>query len=149
MSRSRSPDRHYNTVMVALRSLAGAVVVTLGCAAVVLAQSGSGWTIPPAGRTEESPLKPTPDVLKNGKSVFTSKCQRCHGAAGKGDGPDSDPDGPAADLTDSSRAAVNTDGVIFYKIWNGRSKPKMPAFKSEMSKDDVWSVVEYVKTLRQ
>src|SRR5690349_1670027 len=100
--------------MLALRSLVGAAVLALVASAFAAAQSGSGWTIPAEGRTEESPLKPTPDVLKRGKSVFASKCQRCHGTAGKGDGPDSDPDGPAADLTDASRASVNTDGVLFY-----------------------------------
>jgi len=125
-------------------------VLLMACCGIPVAwgQSGNGWTIPANGRTEESPLKPTPDVLKKGKAVFSSNCQRCHGAEGKGDGPDSDPDGPAADLTDPSRAAVNPDGVLFYKIWNGRTKPKMPAFKSEMTKDDAWAVVEYIKTLR-
>jgi mono/diheme cytochrome c family protein len=119
----------------------------LAFATVALAQSG--WTIPPAGRDEKSPLQPTPAVIHKGKSLFASKCQRCHGKEGKGDGPDSDPDAPAADLTDAARAQVNPDGVLFYKIWNGRSNPKMPAFKSEMTKDEVWSVVEYVKTLRK
>jgi mono/diheme cytochrome c family protein len=125
------------------------LVVVFAAAALASAQGGSGWTIPASGRTEESPLKPTPDVLKKGKSVFNSKCKRCHGPEGKGDGPESDPDEPAADLTDAERAKVNPDGVLFYKIWNGRSKPKMPAFKSEMTRDDVWAVVEYVKTLRK
>ena len=31
------------------------------------------------------------------------------------------------DLTVARRAARNPDGVVFYKIWNGRQKPKMPA----------------------
>jgi mono/diheme cytochrome c family protein len=131
-----------------MRNLALQLAAAILCAsAVALAQSG--WTIPAAGRDEKSPLQPTADVLKKGASVYKSKCQRCHGKEGKGDGPESDPDGPAADLTDASRESVNPDGVLFYKVWNGRSKPKMPAFKSEMTKDDAWAVVEYVKTLRK
>jgi len=126
--------------------VAGFLVV---CAAFVSAQGGNGWQIPPAGRAEQSPLKPTPDVLKKGKSVFGSRCQKCHGAEGKGNGPESDPDEPAADLTDGSRATANPDGVLFYKIWNGRKSPKMPAFKTELGKEDIWSVVEYIKTLRK
>ena len=54
-----------------------------------------------------------------------------------------------ADLTLAARASANPDGVLFYKVWNGRSRPKMPAFKSQLTKDDVWAVVEYVKTLRK
>jgi mono/diheme cytochrome c family protein len=109
----------------------------------------AGWTVPTTAKTETSPLGSTPDVLKKGKSVFTSRCQRCHGPAGKGNGPDSDPDQPAADLTDPSHAAINPEGVMFYKVWNGRKNPTMPAFKAELSKDEVWSVVEYVKSLRK
>jgi len=37
---------------------------------------------------------------------------------------------------------------MFYKIWNGRQQPTMPAFKNRLSKDDVWAIVEYVKSLR-
>jgi mono/diheme cytochrome c family protein len=119
------------------------------CTMVVSAQSGNGWQIPQAGRSEQSPLKPTADVLKKGKSLFGSRCQKCHGAEGKGNGPESDPDQPAADLTDGSRATANPDGVLFYKIWNGRKSPKMPAFKTELGKEEIWSIVEYIKTLRQ
>jgi mono/diheme cytochrome c family protein len=133
--------------MKAWLSLLAVLLAAWGGSALVLAQSG--WTIPENGRAEVSPIKPTTDVLKKGQSIFSSKCKRCHGSEGKGDGPESDPDGPAADLTDPARASVNPDGVLFYKVWNGRSKPKMPAFKSEMTKDDVWTVVEYVKTLRK
>jgi mono/diheme cytochrome c family protein len=125
------------------------VLVILLTVSMFAGQGGNGWTIPQAGREEQSPLKPTPDVLKKGKAIFTSRCQKCHGADGKGNGPESDPDGPAADLTDDARSTVNPDGVLFYKIWNGRKSPKMPAFKTDLSKDDAWAVVEYIKTLRK
>jgi mono/diheme cytochrome c family protein len=52
-------------------------------------------------------------------------------------------------LTVAKRAANNPDGVIFYKVWNGRKKPKMPAFKDELTKDQVWTIVSYVQTLRK
>ena len=38
---------------------------------------------------------------------------------------------------------------MFYKIWNGRRDPKMPAFKTDISREDVWTVIQYVKTLRR
>jgi hypothetical protein len=53
------------------------------------------------------------------------------------------------DLTNPDRAVRNPDGVVFYKIWNGRQQPKMPTFKSEMTKDEVWTIVSYVQTLRK
>jgi mono/diheme cytochrome c family protein len=89
-------------------------------------------------------------LLATGKAIFKDKCQKCHGASGKGDGPDADPDAQEdMDLTRADRAGKNPDGVIFYKVFNGRKKPKMPAQKDELTKDQIWAVVSYVQTLRK
>ena len=108
----------------------------------------AGWTIPEGGKDEKSPLKSSGDVLKKGKSLFASNCQRCHGPEGKGNGPDSNPNSPAADLTDEFRTELNPEGVLYYKIWNGHP-PQMPAFKSRLTKDDAWALVEYLKSIRK
>ena len=112
------------------------------------AQWGAGWTIPPGADKEKSPLKPTPDVLTKGKAVFEARCRRCHGPEGKGDGPESDAANPAADLTDSFRVDLNPDGVMFHRVASGKP-PIMPAFKSELTNDEIWLVVEYAKSLRK
>ena len=63
---------------------------------------------------------------------------------------DADPDAQEdMDLTRGSRAAKNPDGVIFFKAWNGRKKPKMPAVKDDLTKEQLWAVVAYVQTLRK
>jgi mono/diheme cytochrome c family protein len=108
----------------------------------------AGWTIPDGGKEEKSPLKSSPDVVKKGKGLFASNCQKCHGPLGKGDGPDSSKDEPAADLTDEFRYELNPEGVLYYKIMNGHP-PAMPAFKSKLTKNDAWTLVEYVKSLRK
>ena len=114
------------------------------------AGGGKGWTIPAGAAQEPNPLTSSPELLAKGKEIFTKKCEKCHGKSGKGDGPDADKDEPPDDLTDASRASRNPDGVMFYKVWNGRKSPKMPSFKSEgLSKEDVWTVVTYAKSLRQ
>jgi mono/diheme cytochrome c family protein len=107
------------------------------------------WTIPQSAFTEKSPLTDNAKAAEQGKQVYTRQCQRCHGPAGRGDGPEAEPDFKPADLTDAARGEKNPDGVLFYKIWNGRTKPKMPAFKTELSRNEVWSVVSYIKTLRK
>jgi mono/diheme cytochrome c family protein len=112
------------------------------------AQWGSGWTIPAGAEKEVNPIKVSADVLKKGKSVFDARCARCHGPEGKGDGKESDPASPAADLTDSFRADLNPDGVMFHRISSGKT-PVMPAFKSQMSSDEIWTVVHYAKSLRK
>jgi putative copper resistance protein D len=110
-----------------------------------------GWLIPEGGRDEKSPLPSTASTIARGKTVFAANCARCHGPEGKGNGRDSD---YAADLTDELRIELNTEGVLFYKIWNGHAiqlrtqVDDMPAFADKLSKDEVWTVVEYLKVLR-
>ncbi|MBI2222841.1 MAG: c-type cytochrome [Acidobacteria bacterium] len=131
----------------------GALVLVMGVAgsgAQEAAARQGGWTIPPAAAQEQSPLPSSPQALAAGRALFQKNCQRCHGPKGVGDGPDADPDYMAdMDLTNPKRADHNPDGVVFYKVWNGRKKPKMPAFKEELSREQVWAIVAYVQTLRK
>ena len=89
-------------------------------------------------------------VLAIGKKVYTDKCQKCHGPKGLGDGPDADPDhAEDMNLTNPKRADRNPDGVVFYKVLNGRRSPKMPAQKDQLSTEQIWSVVAYVQAFRK
>ena len=107
------------------------------------------WTIPPTAAEEKNPFAGDPAAVDAGKALYGKNCQRCHGPGGKGDGPDGDPDSMQdMDLTQARRGPRNPDGVVFYKIWNGRAEPKMPAFSEELSREQAWAVVAYVQTLR-
>ena len=130
-------------------------LVVLSSAVAVRAQaqqgrgSGSGWTLPAGAKDEKNPLTVNEAVIAAGRKLFLSKCQRCHGAQGKGDGPDADKTHlHHMNLTLAANAAANPDGVVFHKIWNGRSSPKMPRFSDELTKDQAWALVAYVQTLR-
>ena len=132
--------------------MCGALVLALwvGLMTSVFAQY-PGFLVPPGGKDEKSPLTPGADVVARGKALFLANCARCHGVEGKGNGPDSD---HAADLTDDLRIELNTEGVLFYKVWNGHAiqlrtqVDDMPAFKDTLTRDEVWSLVEYLKVLR-
>jgi mono/diheme cytochrome c family protein len=113
-------------------------------------RSNGGWTLPPDAADEKNPFAGDPKAIETGKTLFKKHCERCHGPGGKGDGPDADPDiQEDMDLTVARRTARNPDGVVFYKAWNGRSKPKMPAVKDDLTKEQLWQIVCYVQTLRQ
>jgi mono/diheme cytochrome c family protein len=118
-----------------------AVACVFVFAAIVFAQSG--WTIPADAANEKNPLTLSPRVIEEGKDQFGLHCEKCHGKKGLGDGPDvdrRDRRNRPANLAMSR----NPDGVMFYKIWNGRHDPRMPAFKSEMTREEVWQTIAYI-----
>ena len=127
------------------------VIVWLLAGVATSAAQYQGWLIPPGGRDEKSPLSSSADTIARGKAVFAANCARCHGQEGKGDGPDSD---YAADLTDELRIELNTEGVLFYKVWNGHAiqlrtqVDDMPAFQGKLTREEVWNIVEHLKILR-
>lgn len=142
-------DRPGALLCVALVVFAPTIGVEIAKGATQSPDGSEGWRIPEGAAVERNPEPATPAVLARGRSLYTAKCQRCHNADGAGRGPESDPTHPAGDLTDAHRASRNPDGVMFYKIWNGRSKPRMPAMKTDMTATDVWAVIQYVKTMRK
>lgn len=127
------------------------VLILLYAALVAAGAQYPGWWVPPGGASEKSPLTATPATIARGKELFAANCARCHGPEGKGGGPDSS---YAADLTDDLRIELNTEGVLFYKIWNGRQsygkgpREDMPAFERRLDRSQVWALVEYLKVLR-
>lgn len=130
--------------------LAGAAAAWSGPRQTAKPAQPAGWTLPPNAAETKNPDKVDDKLLATGRAVYKDKCQRCHGSAGLGDGPDADSEHQEdMDLTNPKRADRNVDGVVYYKVLNGRRKPKMPAFKDELTPDQIWSVVAYVQTLRK
>ena len=126
-----------------------ALALSSGSVRAQAPEGSDSWQIPESAATESNPTPINAAVLAKGQSLYKTKCQRCHAADGSGRGPEADPRHPAGDLTDRRVAARNPDGVMFYRIWNGRAKPKMPAMKADLTRTDVWTIVQYVKTLRK
>ena len=117
-----------------------AIVLAAGVADTAAQQkpSTTGWQLPPDATETKSPLTVNDKVLAAGRKVFSDKCQKCHGSKGLGDGPDADPEhAEEMNLTNPKRAERNPDGVVYYKVLNGRRKPKMPAFKEELDRADL------------
>ncbi|MEI6487992.1 MAG: cytochrome c [Bacteroidota bacterium] len=121
--------------------LAGAVVL---CFAFIPVQKDK-WTAPPDADKKTNPIPANEQSLAAGKAIYTKNCNDCHGKKGKGDGPKS------GDLEKSPRDFTKedfqkqTDGSIFWKLSEGR-KP-MPSFKKDLSEDQRWQVINYVRTL--
>ena len=114
-----------------------------GVLSVLSSAQAKTWTIPATAANEKNPLPSSPALFKHGESLYKSNCAGCHGPQGHGDGPNIDPKDRKHKPANLALSR-NPEGVVFYKIWNGRKDPDMPEFKSRMTKDDAWAVTAYV-----
>lgn len=96
----------------------------------------------------KNPVKSDAESIATGKALYVKHCKSCHGSKGLGDGP------KAAQLKtecgDFSKADFQSqsDGSIFYKTSEGRKD--MPSFKKKIPDEtDMWSVVNYMRTLKK
>jgi mono/diheme cytochrome c family protein len=79
---------------------------------------------------------------QEGKSLFTEKCQICHGASGKGDGPAAASLSPSPpDFTSSSFWEKINDAKITATIENGHGQ--MPPFS--LSSSEIKAIIKYLK----
>jgi mono/diheme cytochrome c family protein len=103
------------------------------------------WDAPASSKGLKNPVASNSESLAEAKGNYAKHCKSCHGAGGKGDGP------KAANLDVSCKDFTKpdftkqTDGEIYWKITNGRDP--MPTFKSKLSNDERWGLVNYVRTL--
>jgi mono/diheme cytochrome c family protein len=108
-------------------------------------QQSKEWDAPDLAKNKKNPITANDASIAAGKDLYTINCYNCHGKKGKGDGPKSGdlPISPK-DFT-KEQFQKQTDGSLFWKISEGR-KP-MPTFKKDLSEDQRWQVINYVRTL--
>jgi len=95
----------------------------------------------------QNPVQASPASIAAGKQSFTRYCANCHGLNAEG-GPGNDLTPEAPDLTGSSFKRGSTDGEIFSTIKNGVPPDfNMGAFGDQLKDEDVWNVVNYVRSL--
>jgi mono/diheme cytochrome c family protein len=103
---------------------------------MVVSAQYEGWTIPPNAKAEKSPFAGSGDAVKKGKAIFLSRCQRCHGPEGKGNGSEADSKTPPANLTrirrsEPGRRAFTKRNDTTYGDFEG----SMPAFSAARQED--------------
>jgi len=105
------------------------------------------WSVPDKNKNMVNPVKSDATSLAKGKDLYNQHCKSCHGTKGKGDGTKaSQLDTECGDFT-SADFHAQTDGTMFYKTSEGRKD--MPSYKKKIPEaDDMWAVVNYIKTLK-
>lgn len=97
---------------------------------------------------QKNPLAPTPDVVRKGGTLYLTECASCHGQRGLGDGDAGKGLSPSpALLAYLQKRPMAIDAYLMWTISEG-GKPlasDMPAFKKELSEDEIWQVVAYMR----
>ena len=131
-------------------SRSGAGVMTPGIAGVAAgllllfnAQLGLGGT-----EVLRNPTPPTPESLQAGTVTYGQVCLTCHGDAGRGDGPAAAgllP--PPADLV--VHVPLHGDADLFRFIRDGIPDTAMAPQGSNLTEEQIWNVVNYIRTLEE
>jgi mono/diheme cytochrome c family protein len=101
--------------------------------------SAQEWVVPADQKAMANPLEYNLSNIKKGKDLYYQNCKSCHGDPGKNNYLPLVPH--PADIT-SEQMHKNSEGDLFYKITNGRGG--MPQFKTTISEDDRWRIVNYI-----
>lgn len=99
-----------------------------------------------ASRKLKNPLDSTVQVIAEGKVLYETHCQHCHGAKGAGDGKVSEKYNGIANLNGDAIKNVS-EGHIFHVITNG--KGLMWAHGSQITVEERWKISKYVKVLQK
>jgi mono/diheme cytochrome c family protein len=100
-----------------------------------------------AGRELRNPVRPSPAALRRGHEVYQTFCSVCHGTLGAGDGPIIAKKFPNPPSYTSPRLLAMPDGQIFHVITRGTAV--MPSYAGQISPEDRWKVIHYVRRLQE
>jgi putative copper export protein/mono/diheme cytochrome c family protein len=127
--------------------------VALGLAITGVAAPGLSALLVPAYPTSfyDSPIAFTRAAVAAGAALYPQYCAACHGLRGFGDGPRV-PTLPSRPLPLTGfHLLAHSDGEMFWFLANGirdsNGKPAMPGFADRLSENDLWVLIDYVRTL--
>lgn len=114
---------------------------------VSLVAQAKPWVVPANFKSMKNPVAKSDASTKAGTTLYTKNCASCHGKTGLGDGVKSrmlkefPGDFSKADFQSQS------DGEHFYKTKFGYGE--MPKYEGKLSDDDIWNVVNFMRTLKK
>jgi len=94
-----------------------------------------------------NPLPRTEETLKRGKQAFSTYCSVCHGILGNGQTSLTAAYGAKPANLVSRQMQDYEDGKIYYVIAKGKNA--MPPYAADLSEEERWSVVHYVRVLQR
>ena len=105
--------------------------------------------LPKSYSSLRDPMRDTSSKFRRGAYVFEQHCSSCHGWNGQGGGPEAFALVPAPADLEWLRATpkAKADPYMYWVIAEGGRdfESEMPAFKGRLPRNDIWSVVAYIR----
>ncbi|MBT1686229.1 c-type cytochrome [Dawidia soli] len=99
-----------------------------------------------AAATLKNPLDSTAAIVGEGKVLYETYCDHCHGPKGEGNGKVADKYAGVPNYKSDALKSIS-EGHIFHVITMG--KGLMWSHASQISVEDRWKIAKYVKTLQK
>ncbi|MFN8635641.1 MAG: copper resistance protein CopC [Chloroflexota bacterium] len=112
---------------------------------VLYARASIAPSLPADARALKNPFPPDTASIARGKEVYEQQCVTCHGPNGRGDGPLAASLRPRPADFRVHMAAGHTDGELYTWLSKGVPGTAMPAFEGQISDNDRWHVVNYIR----
>jgi mono/diheme cytochrome c family protein len=122
------------------------IAVPAGIMAILAGSLVAGSGAAALSATVRNPIPPTVESIQVGREIYADRCSVCHGASGRGDGPAAVTLQPRPADFRTHLASGHTDAQLFDWLSNGFPGTAMPAFRSELTVDERWHVLNYIKT---
>lgn len=105
------------------------------------------WVVPAGSSTMKNPIAQSAASTKTGMDLYTKNCASCHGKAGLGDGVKARALKTFPGDFSKTEYQGQTDGDQFFKTKTGRGE--MPKYEGKLADNDIWNVVNYMRTLKK
>lgn len=94
-----------------------------------------------------NPILPDAESVAIGEFHYQQYCAVCHGEEGRGDGPAGLALSPRPVDFGDGHLNIHPDGDLYYWIQNGIEETPMPGFGNQLSSEDTWHLVNYLRRL--
>jgi cbb3-type cytochrome c oxidase subunit II len=104
--------------------------------------------VPPNWVNTKSAVPPTQRSLLHGKQIFITNCIGCHGIDGAGDGPAAAFMEPKPfNFTNAEVQKQHSEGQYYHFLLFGLPGTAMPAWGDYLTVQDIWDVINFVRTI--
>ena len=100
------------------------------------------WMAPPKAAELKNPVVMEDNSIQRGRDIYVQNCADCHGDDIEGrTATEAGLEMAPPDL--KKRISTHSDGDFYWKIQNGRGD--MPAFSGDLTENETWDVINYIR----